>query len=1164
MCVLVLCCWNDVNLYIYILTGCNIALYLPYKKIILHVFISIVVFSMIFSGILSSQFKTDKAWASPDPVVIDFENLPANGPVFNQYANVGVIFFGSSMHDYSQSSGFAHSGVKAIDPCPPATEFCQSPIRMSFTAPQKHVKVWVGYSFPNTEQQLVVLRGFDSSGTQISESSVSLSPSTSPIPINIPLEVNTQNPIISSALVTIVSTPSAFTDALSIDDIEFDSTGPPPVCPTTDDPVLFLSHPVITDSSQFDSFLLEGTVSSNAPIDSANVTATSDTTGATNTVNLLSIFAGLHNGGSFATNMGGLLFPGSNTVTVKVQNCHSTTQISNKVVFNPITTGTRFNFLGMEVTQAIQDMDNKVPLIAGKRTFVRVYFNLTGPTTELHDVTGVLSAFKAPGALKGGEFIGSVTSLNTMPFLDSRSIVLKRGTFPFGSLNFEIPLGWTNSGQIHFTITPYIEGRPQGTTASLVPCEDTRLHPALMLSGCDNLHPASPPGNPIANLNYFNSVRPLNPHIIGIPYTEGGVTIVPRQVDFDHLWSWLRRAYPVSDVSGAEYTDLGTGYDGKPACWRVATDLFWRWINDIGYPSPANSYKVYIGLISDNGATSTPGLPDGRIGCTLKIPWPFNYYLPASAMIVGSYNFGWDFDGSYSDWVGGHEIAHTFQRGHPGFADTFDGECTRDDSRQDVEDDDYPYSHGFISGGNRHFGFDVGDHFSLPSPIPTNVKDPRNWTDVMTYRCNMWVSDYTYRGIMNKLSSSDFPFPVALFNTSSSNLYKLPLGAEEKNTTLFVLGSMNVNKSRVDLDPFTLYPGLKLTPRPANSSYSIDLLSSNGRLLAHYPFQPKIFTDGMPGYDQIAVIGEMVPYLPDVKQIVIAKNGETLGLRNVSANAPNIKLVFPNGNETLKSNGTLTVRWTSSDIDHDKLTYSLLYSINGGKDWQTISVGINKTYYRLNLADLPGSDLALFRVAVTDGVNTVSDDSDEPFRVISKAPEVRIITPGDNSRFSNMQTITLTGHALDLEDGLLDGRALTWSSDKQGKLGIGRSILVDGLSPGLHEITLTAKDKSGNVNASSIRLTIFPIPPVAVAGPDQQAKTGSTIHLNGNQSTGSGHISYQWAIISKPINSRATIIKSHSTEPLLVTDLKGTYVIQLFVKDDTGFGATDRMSVNTD
>ena len=110
-----------------------------------------------------------------------------------------------------------------------------------------------------------------------------------------------------------------------------------------------------------------------------------------------------------------------------------------------------------------------------------------------------------------------------------------------------------------------------------------------------------------------------------------------------------------------------------------------------------------------------------------------------------------------------------------------------------------------------------------------------------------------------------------------------------------------------------LLPGSNLISRPVNSSFSIDLLGTNGEVLGQYPFQPKNYTDRIAGDDQIALIGELVPYLPDVKQIAISKNGETLGLRNVSANNPDIRVVSPNGSETLESNGTITVRWNSSD-----------------------------------------------------------------------------------------------------------------------------------------------------------------------------------------------------------------------------------------------------------
>ena len=92
-------------------------------------------------------------------------------------------------------------------------------------------------------------------------------------------------------------------------------------------------------------------------------------------------------------------------------------------------------------------------------------------------------------------------------------------------------------------------------------------------------------------------------------------------------------------------------------------------------------------------------------------------------------------------------------------------------------------------------------------------------------------------------------------------------------------------------------------------------------------------------------------------------------------------------------------------------------------------------------------------------------------------------------------------------------------------------------------------------------MAILPKPPIAIAGPDQLAKIGNIIQLNGNKSTGFGHITYHWDIISRPNQSNATIINSNIPETRFVTDLSGTYIVQLFVRDDTGVGAIDRMSV---
>jgi len=66
----------------------------------------------------------------------------------------------------------------------------------------------------------------------------------------------------------------------------------------------------------------------------------------------------------------------------------------------------------------------------------------------------------------------------------------------------------------------------------------------------------------------------------------------------------------------------------------------------------------------------------------------------------------------------------------------------------------------------------------------------------------------------------------------------------------------------------------------------------------------------------------------------------------------------------------------------------------------------------------------------------------------------------------------LEGTATDLEDGpLSDDTLFSWQSDREGELGIGRSLLYDDLLPGQHTVTLTVADSEGYVSEDSV--TIF-------------------------------------------------------------------------------------------
>jgi hypothetical protein len=166
-------------------------------------------------------------------VVITFEDIDTGGvgegatAILDQYAPLGVEFRLEKVLDYSKGAaipGFARSGTKAMEPCYGA-EFCSSPVQMTFTALQSHVKVWVG-GRGLTDKQIVVLRTFDGNGVDIRDAAVNLPIGTTPI--NQSLEVSLPSAMIAKATVGFASAESGGGDyGLAVDNVEFDVQGPP-------------------------------------------------------------------------------------------------------------------------------------------------------------------------------------------------------------------------------------------------------------------------------------------------------------------------------------------------------------------------------------------------------------------------------------------------------------------------------------------------------------------------------------------------------------------------------------------------------------------------------------------------------------------------------------------------------------------------------------------------------------------------------------------------------------------------------------------------------------------------------------------------------------------------------------------------------------------------
>jgi IPT/TIG domain/FG-GAP repeat len=158
---------------------------------------------------------------------ITFDELDTGGPggagalvkVTSQYASRGVTFNDVSAIDYTKGSsavpGFARSGAVAVEQCV-GVEFCTSPIRGVLTAPQRLVRVWVGFSFRLDQPVQVELRALNSASTVLGSARATLPANTRPTPIGIPLEVRLAAPSITRFEVSI---PGGVNNALAIDDV---------------------------------------------------------------------------------------------------------------------------------------------------------------------------------------------------------------------------------------------------------------------------------------------------------------------------------------------------------------------------------------------------------------------------------------------------------------------------------------------------------------------------------------------------------------------------------------------------------------------------------------------------------------------------------------------------------------------------------------------------------------------------------------------------------------------------------------------------------------------------------------------------------------------------------------------------------------------------------
>jgi hypothetical protein len=329
-----------------------------------------------------------------------------------------------------------------------------------------------------------------------------------------------------------------------------------------------------------------------------------------------------------------------------------------------------------------------------------------------------------------------------------------------------------------------------------------------------------------------------------------------------------------------------------------------------------------------------------------------------------------------------------------------------------------------------------------------------------------WISPFTYMKLRTTLrSGAGLPPEQASWHTDTT-LEPRQFTPDQDIEYLMMVGRLFTETQSVTMLPMMRLMGSDLDPEaevnPAGS-YSIRLLDAADNVLAEQSIGMLLGNHQEEGANLIA----LVPYMTETARIAVTQEAIEFFSYSVSPNPPQVALDPISG----MVSGPITVTWSASDPDGDNITATLLFSEDGGATWDPIALGIPGDQVDLETDFWPGTDQGMLRILVTDGVNT-SEDITGPFGVPSKAPEAFIVAPHDWAVLPPEMPVFFLAAGDDAEDGPLSSGAYSWTSDRDGYLGSGEEILVEALSPGWHQVTVTATDSHNNTASDTISVYV--------------------------------------------------------------------------------------------
>ncbi|MFI9366128.1 hypothetical protein ACIG5E_34515 [Kitasatospora sp. NPDC053057] len=635
----------------------------------------------------------------------------------------------------------------------------------------------------------------------------------------------------------------------------------------------------------------------------------------------------------------------------------------------------------VEVTQAIQDLQHSVTLIAGKITVIRAYVSgASGPTTG---VTGTATLLRSPT-----DPPITVSSANTISLDPTapKDVPTRRADAAL-SLNFIVPPALTAAGALN---------------VSAISLTDTLTGAAVPINGSA--------GGPSV---WFKDSPPLRVRVLGLRYTMGNppVTYTPRDTDYNFLVSWLRRAYPVADVITAPHAVIDVTATPPFQCTDTNAQL--AAIRALDISSGADRRTHYIGQVADGGFFLR--------GCASGVPATPDPTTVASSP-CGAATWGWDFDGSYADWYGGHELGHTFGRKHPGFC----GE-----SKDDLQN--YPFQNGQLADTPNSFvGFDVGDpQLNLPMAARPGVQ----WHDVMTYCNYQWPCSYTYEGIRQRLLAEDTlaagasappeaqaaapdltaervlrvttvgsggrpddRFPKLSVTTAPPPVPAPGEAAQgagpDAGRLVSVVGTVDLTRRDGSIrfvNPVSAAAETPAQPAPAarpdgtgptaggpdgEVPVVLRVQQAGGAPPVDFPVTVKLTSDPEQGQERTGLVDAVLPMGADPTSIELLVGGQVVDTFRPGAPPPALR----GARQATAGEGRFGLNLDFGQPQQEGQTFATQVSTDGGQTWQTVGVGLKDPMISVDRTQFPPGTRVELRVISTNGFASTTSDI-ESFQV---------------------------------------------------------------------------------------------------------------------------------------------------------------------------------------